>query len=290
MKAKKICALFLAVLMSAAAIAGCASKSYSDSYSNEIGAAPADDIYDNSSTVSPTVTDRKLIRRVSMDVQTRELETLMDSINEKIAQLGGYVEHSRINIGSGNGEARFSTLTVRIPAEKLDTFTQHVASVSNVTATTESAEDITLSYTATQSRQKALLAEETRLLALIDKAANLTELLQLEKRLTEVRTELEKITSQLKVYDNLVDYATVTLSIDEVREYTQKEEPGFWERLGTGFVNSLQGAGKLLLEIVIFIACAIPYLLFPAAVLVIVLLILKMNKRRKIRRQQEKKE
>ena len=290
MKAKKILALLLAALMTAAALAGCSSKSYSDSYSNEIGAAPADDIYDNSSTVSPTVTDRKLIRRVSMDVQTRELETLMDSINEKIAQLGGYVEHSRINIGSGNGEARFSTLTVRIPAEKLDTFTQHVASVSNVTATTESAEDITLSYTATQSRQKALLAEETRLLALIDKAANLTELLQLEKRLTEVRTELEKITSQLKVYDNLVDYATVTLSIDEVREYTQKEEPGFWERLGTGFVNSLQGAGKLLLEIVIFIACAIPYLLFPAAVLVIVLLILKMNKRRKIRRQQEKKE
>lgn len=290
MKAKKILALLLAALMTAAALAGCSSKSYSDSYSNEIGAAPADDIYDNSSTVSPTVTDRKLIRRVSMDVQTRELETLMDSINEKIAQLGGYVEHSRINIGSGNGEARFSTLTVRIPAEKLDTFTQHVTSVSNVTATTESAEDITLSYTATQSRQKALLAEETRLLALIDKAANLTELLQLEKRLTEVRTELEKITSQLKVYDNLVDYATVTLSIDEVREYTQKEEPGFWERLGTGFVNSLQGAGKLLLEIVIFIACAIPYLLFPAAVLVIVLLILKMNKRRKIRRQQEKKE
>lgn len=290
MKAKKILALLLAALMTAAALAGCASKNYSDSYSNEIGAAPADDIYDNSSTVSPTVTDRKLIRRVSMDVQTRELETLMDSINEKIAQLGGYVEHSRINIGSGNGEARFSTLTVRIPAEKLDTFTQHVTSVSNVTATTESAEDITLSYTATQSRQKALLAEETRLLALIDKAANLTELLQLEKRLTEVRTELEKITSQLKVYDNLVDYATVTLSIDEVREYTQKEEPGFWERLGTGFVNSLQGAGKLLLEIVIFIACAIPYLLFPAAVLVIVLLILKMNKRRKIRRQQEKKE
>ena len=280
MKGKKFLVLLLAVLMTAAALAGCAAKSYTDGASAEAPMAPADDIYTNSSIALP-VTDRKLIRRVSMDLQTRELEALLDSIDAKVTALGGYVETSKINMGSSSNDVRRATLTVRIPAEKLDEFTSHVASVSNVTATSESAEDITLSYVATESRQKALQAEETRLLALIDKAANLTELLQLEKRLTEIRTELEQVTSQLKVYDNLVDYGTVQLDINEVKEYTPAEEPGFWERLGTGFMNSLRGVGKLLLELLIFFVCTVPYLTPLAVVLGILLLITKRHKRKK---------
>ena len=280
MKGKHILASLLTVLLTAAILAGCGAKSHSESYSNEIGAAPADGIYDSGSTVSPTVTDRKLIRRVSMDLQTQELEALLSAINDKISELGGYIENSKVNIGSGNEDNRRATLTVRIPAEKLDSFTDHVASVSNVTATSESAEDVTLSYVATESRQKALQAEETRLLALIEKAANLSELLQLEKRLTEIRTELETVTSQLKVYDNLVDYATVELFVDEVKEYTPTEKPGFWKRLGSGFAESLKGAGNLLLEAIIFFVCAIPYLVAPGVALTIVLLIIKIRKRR----------
>ncbi len=283
MKGKQILALLLAALMTAAVLAGCSSKSNSDGAAAEAPTAAADDIYTNGS-ISPAVTDRKLIRRISMDLQTRELDALLDTIDEKVTALGGYVETSKINMGNSNNDVRKATLTVRIPAEKLDEFTNHVASVSNVAASSESAEDITLSYVATESRQKALQAEENRLLALIDKAANLTELLQLEKRLTEIRTELEQVTSQLKVYDNLVDYSTVQLDIDEVKEYTPTEEPGFWERLGSGFMNSLRGMGKLLQELMILFVCAVPYLAPPAAVLGIVLLITMLHKRRKNRK------
>lgn len=282
MKGKQILALLLAALIIATVLAGCSSKSNSDGAA-EAPTAAADDIYTNGS-ISPAVTDRKLIRRISMDLQTRELDVLLDTIDEKVTALGGYVETSKINMDNSNDDVRQATLTVRIPAEKLDEFTNHVASVSNVTATSESAEDITLSYVATESRQKALQAEENRLLALIDKAANLTELLQLEKRLTEIRTELEQVTSQLKVYDNLVDYSTVQLDIDEVKEYTPAEEPGFWDRLGSGFMNSLRGVGKLLLELIILFVCAVPYLAPPATVLGIVLLITMLHKRRKNRK------
>lgn len=283
MKGKQILALLLAALMTAAVLAGCSPNSNSDGAAAEAPTAAADDIYTNGS-ISPAVTDRKLIRRISMDLQTRELDVLLDTIDEKVTALGGYVETSKTNMGNSNTDVRQATLTIRIPAEKLDAFTNHVASISNVTASSESAEDITLSYVATESRQKALQAEENRLLALIDKAANLTELLQLEKRLTEIRTELEQVTSQLKVYDNLVDYSTVQLDINEVKEYTPAEEPGFWERLGSGFMNSLRGAGNLLLELVILFVCAVPYLAPPAAVLGIVLLITMLHKRRKNRK------
>ena len=273
MNTKKILLLLLAAVMIAGLFVGCSAPSYSGGYATDSEAAPSDDIYDSGSSVSPAVTDRKLIRRISMDLQTREIETLLAAIDEKVAELGGYVESRNVRMGSGSDSNRSATLTVRIPADKLDAFTKHVTSVSNVTATSESAEDITLNYVATESKKKALEAEEERLLALIDKAANLTELLQLEKRLTEVRTDLEQVTSQLKVYDNLVDYGTVNLDITEVKEYTPVEEPGFWERITTGFANSMRNTGMILQELLIFFVCAIPYLTPPAVVVIVILLI-----------------
>lgn len=287
MKIKKVLALLLAAIMTAVLFAGCAAQSYNGDYSGEAGAAPSapnDGIYDSSTTLTPSVTDRKLIRRISMDLQTTELESLLSSIDAKVAELGGYVESRSVQMGNGNNK-RYANLTIRIPADKLDAFTEHVSTVGNVTSASETTEDVTLNYVATESKKKALEAEETRLLALIEKAENLTELLQLEKRLTEVRTELERVASQLKVYDNLVDYGTVQLDIDEVKEYTPVEEPGFWERITTGFSESVRNTGIILEELLIFFVCAIPYLTPPAIVLaaigLIALLVFTLVKRKK---------
>lgn len=278
MKARKVLALAMAALIAATTLAGCA-KSYSGSSSDMMEVAPNDGIYDSSTSVSPSVTDRKLIRRIALNTQTTNLDTMLTSLDEKVAQLGGYVESRDVH--TGNEHNRYASLTVRIPAEKLDAFVEHVDDVSNVTSNSETTEDVTLNYVATESRMKALQAEEERLLALIDKAANLSELLQLEERLTEVRSELERVTSQLKLYDNLVDYGTVNLEISEVKEYTPTEEPGFWERISTGFANSMRNLGLILKELAIFFVCAIPYLLPLLGIGGIILLVMKLKKHKK---------
>lgn len=278
MKARKVLALAMAALIAATTLAGCA-KSYSGSSSDMMEVAPNDGIYDSSTSVSPSVTDRKLIRRISLSTQTTSLDMMLSSLDEKVAELGGYVESRDVH--TGNEHSRYANLTVRIPAKKLDAFVGHVDDVSNVTSNSETTEDVTLNYVATESRMMALQAEEERLLALIDKAANLSELLQLEERLTEVRTELERVTSQLKLYDNLVDYGTVNLEITEVKEYTPTEEPGFWERISSGFTNSMRNLGLILKELAIFFVCAIPYLLPLLGIGGIILLVMKLKKRKK---------
>lgn len=281
MKCKKLLALTLAALL---LFTGCAANS-KDSYAGASPeAAPGDGIYDSSSGTSNVVTDRKLIRRISLDAETEDMDTLLTSIDSKVAELGGYVESRSIRSGSSYvsyQQSRYATLTIRIPAERLDDFVSHVGDVSNVTSTSETSEDVTLNYVATESRMKALQAEEARLLALIDEAANLSELLELEKRLTDVRTELEKVTSQLKLYDNLVDYGTINLSINEVTQYTPTEEPTFWERISTGFMNSVKNLGVILTELVIFFVCALPYLIPLAAIGGVVLLIVKLVSKKK---------
>ena len=41
-----------------------------------------------------------------------------------------------------------------------------------------------------------------------------------------------------------VDYSTVYLYIDEVEVYTPVEEETVWERISTGFVDSLKNIGE----------------------------------------------
>jgi Flp pilus assembly protein TadB len=157
----------------------------------------------------------------------------------------------------------------------------HVGSESNVTSTNETSDDVTLSYVATQSRMTALQKEEARLLELIDKAANLTDLLELEKRLTQVRTELENVTSQLLLYDNLVDFGTVNVNVREVQKLTPVEEPGFWQRITTGFTESLENLWIFLQELAIFLVVASPYLVTIGAVAFVTVLIIRLSIRRK---------
>lgn len=284
MKFRKALALLLAVLLVAGVFAGCAANSKDSYVGGSAEIAPGDGIYDSSSNTASVVTDRKLIRRISLDAETEDMDTLLSGIDTKVAELGGYVESREVRSGSSYAsykQSRYAILTIRIPAERLDEFVGHVGDVSNVTSTNESSEDVTLNYVATESRMKALQAEEERLLALIDDAANLSELLQLESRLTEVRSELENVTSQLNLYDNLVDYGTVNLTISEVTQYTPTEEPGFWERISTGFATSMKNLGIIMKELVIFFICAIPYLIPLAVIAGVVLLIIKLVSRKK---------
>ncbi len=89
-------------------------------------------------------------------------------------------------------------LTARIPAELSDQFVGQLGSLGTMVSQSESAEDITLRYTDTESRIASLKTEQERLLALLDKADSLDSIITLESRLTEVRYELENYQS-LKV-------------------------------------------------------------------------------------------
>lgn len=222
---------------------------------------------------------RKLIRTVTIEAETADLDVILSDLDAQLAALGGYVQNKSVQNGR-NGAARYATMTLRIPADQLDSFVGHVENATNILSSNEKAEDVTLKYAATESRIKALETEEARLLELLEKAENLNNLLTLESKLADVREELETVKSQLKLYDSLVDYGTVHLTIKEVKEYTvvEEEEPTAWERIGTGFVSSVKGVWKILTELFIFFVVALPYLVIPAVIVVIIVLVHRKKK------------
>ena len=234
--------------------------------------------------------NRKWIITVNMSAETEDLETLLASLDKKIAGLNGYVEDQNIYNGSSYSSRRYrsASLTVRIPAEDVDKFTEEVSGLANVVRTNKNLEDITLSYTATESHIKALETEEARLLEFMAKAENMSDLLEIEARLTDVRYELESYSSQLRLYDNQVDYATIYLDIEEVQEYTPVEEETFWEKITSGFKSNLKGLGEDLEELVVWIIVTSPYLLVYALVGICIFFAVKAS-RKKVKTRKQKK-
>ena len=138
----------------------------------------------------------------------------------------------------------------------------------------------------TQAQLDAKRAEaDALILELLAKADNMGDLLQIEARLTEVRTELEKVASQLRLYDNLVDYGTIELSVTEVQEYTPVEKETLWQRMVGGLKENWQALGEFSENLLVFLVTALPWLI-PLGV--IVALFIATGKKRRARRAQRK--
>ena len=228
--------------------------------------------------------DRKLIQTVDMSVETENLDIVLGHIDTRVGELNGYIEASNIRNGSMYSGRRYRSadLTVRIPAENLTQFVDHMGEVSNVVSSNKTVDDVTLSYVSIESRMKALQTEETRLLELLAKAESMSDILDIEKRLTQVRSDLEEYTSQLRVFDNQVDYGTVYLTIREVVEFTVVEEPeSVWERIGTGFMESLKNLGDFFVELFVFVIVALPYLIPLGLVITGVIFLIRRSNKKK---------
>jgi len=223
--------------------------------------------------------NRKWIITMDMNVETDNLDTLMEQLDAEIAKFKGYVEDQNIHNGSNYSARRYrsANLTVRIPDEHVDSFTGSISGMANVTSQNLRREDITLQYVATSSRVTALETEETRLLELLAEAENMSDLLEIEARLTDVRYELERHASQLRLYDNQVDYATIYLYISEVQEYTPVEEPTFLERIKTTFSDALEGLGDGIVNITVFLVGNSPYLLVYGLIAFVVIRVMKRS-------------
>lgn len=215
-----------------------------------------------SSTVMPE--NQKLIRTVYMDAETQSMTDLLVWMDARVAALGGYYEQKSVYRRGSRDDGSFyhsGDFMIRIPAENLDQFVAQVGDNANVTSTSESTENVTLTYVSTQSRVEALETEQKRLLELLENAETMEDLLTIEARLTDVRWELENYASQLRVLDNQVDYSTIHLSVWEVDEPTVIVERTVWQKIGDGFSENAGDMWDGLVNFFIWLITAIPYLI-----------------------------
>lgn len=249
---------------------------------------PATDPARTSDEAAPV--ERKLIRNVSMHLETREFDALTKSISDAVTFFGGYMEQSDV---SGNSlywsderSSRCSNLTARIPENKLDAFLTEVSGQGNVTYKNESVQDVTLQYTDITSRKKTLQMEQDRLWELLEKAESIDAVIALEARLSEVRYQLESIESQLRTLDNQIVYSTVYLSIQEVQVLTSTDPDTIPVRIQKGLSRSLNTLKISSIDFLVWFISSLPILaVFAVLVFIAVIILKKPLKRRKTRKQ-----
>ena len=229
-------------------------------------------------------TSRKLITTMNISAEAENLDEVLEAVNGKIRELGGYVESSTIYNGSrysGRVITRDANLTIRIPADKLELFLKTVEGVTNIINKSQNVEDVTLEYVDTESRKKALKAEESRLLEIVQTAETVEDIITVEKRLSEVRYELESIESKLRTFDNKVNYSTIYLDITEVSKYTPVEEKSAGKRMVEGFVESCGSVIHAIVEFFVWFVIHIPQLVLLAIVITVIVLIIRRVSRKK---------
>lgn len=277
--------------------AAAAEKYYDGGFGTDISAESAgstDNAVTEEGAAGAAATERKLIKNVDMNVETREYDKLLAAVENKVTELGGYIESLDAYNGSSYynyRSTRNANMTIRIPKDRLEEFLNTVSDLGNVTSRSENVQDVTLTYVDLQSHRDALRTEQERLLQLLEQAESIEDIITIEQRLSDVRYQLESMESQLRSYDNQVDYSTVYLYIDEVEVYTPVEEETTWERISAGFMDSLKSIGIGIKEAAIWFVINIPYLVIWVIVIAVIVLILKKIRKRtkRIRAEEQKK-
>ena len=271
-----------AVVLSENAASAAVGTEAAETSADEAGTAENGEEAANSADTENGQSSRKLIRTFDLDAETTDFDNLVAQLQQETQNLGGYVENSYVNGNSYYTEnSRYASLTLRIPKDKTDDFLGTVGEMANVTSRSENVEDVTLTYTDLKSHVEALQAEQEQLMKLMEQAKTVEDTMSIQSRLTDVRYELESYMSQLKVYDNQVDYDTVNISIQEVKNETPTGELSIGQKMLNGLENSLRAIAESAKNLCIWFVASIPYFVILFAVIFAVVSIIKKIRKKK---------
>lgn len=215
----------------------------SDMFSMEIAAAgegQSSSVYQN--------TDAKLIREANLSVQTTEFEQAAASLENIVAQAGGYFQSAAVYGGSYRdvNARRSGEYTIRVPAQQYEAFLSQTGELGYVTYKNETTQNIGEQYYDTEARLKTQKTKQERLLSLLEKAETMEDIISLESALSDVEYEIEQLSSTLNRYDSLVGFSTIYLTLDEVHKVS--EETGVTDSLGTRMAAGFAHSGENLVQ------------------------------------------
>jgi hypothetical protein len=220
------------------------------------------------------LSSRKLIKTVSLSMETKAFDTMKSEMESSISACNGYIQYSSFDAPQGQNNYRYYSITARIPSDRLDEFVAAAGKLGTVTNKSENVEDVTLDYVDKTAYKESLQVEYDRVTTLLEKAEDLDQILALESKLSELRYEINSYESQLRTYDNLIDYSTVNIYISEV-EYEKETEDTIGSRIKNGFSQSLYAVRDFFVNFFVFLVSNLPILLLLAAVVAVIILVIK---------------
>ncbi|MEQ8174587.1 MAG: DUF4349 domain-containing protein [Syntrophomonadaceae bacterium] len=284
--------VMLAVLL--VSIAGCSSINSSSKESqtaSELGKAgsavpqAADTSYGSneaSKVKQSNVAERKVSDNWKFKIEVQDSRQANSAINQEVERLQGYLANSSIMVQEDRIQA---SLTLKVPANKAPEMISFLEKSGKVLEQSKASTDVSDEYYDTDARLKVMVKEEERLLNLLEtRAATIQDLLAVEKEIARVRGEREALQARMNRLNNMVDYTTFAVSLEENKAALQAPK-GTLGKAGQGFVSSLNQLVKLLNGLFIVLITILPFLI---VLLIIAYPINKLISRRRSRKKAPK--
>lgn len=236
----------------------------------------------------PSPTERIVIKNAGLDIVVDQPAEAMDAIGKMAEEMGGFIVNANLTqmrLSSG-AEVPSATITIRVPAERLDEALDRIEAMSNLPVENKSinSQDVTSEYTDLQSRLRNLEAAEAQLLEIMKQAYKTEDVLNVFNQLTQVREQIEVVKGQIKYYQESASLSSIVVNILP-NEAAQPLTIGKWQPVGVA-KDAIQA---LIKGLQVLINVAIWLVIFVIPILIIVAIppffiirgILRWRKRRK---------
>lgn len=257
-------------------------KQDSDAKGSEDGASTDDNKTSSdvkTTKLGTTQSNDKIIYKYNLELETKDFDQFLEDTNKNIQTLGGYIENSQVGGKSYNEDnvTRTGNIVARIPSNQASRFLDYIKKAANITNSEQSSENVSLQYVDAQSRLDTLKIEQDRLSDILKNTKDLDSIVTLESRLTDIRYEIEKYQSQLRVFDNQVEYSYVTLSIQEVQHISKvvEKKPTFFSRISNGLSENLRDVGNGFQSFLVWLIVSLPYFLIWGVIILAITLIVR---------------
>jgi uncharacterized protein DUF4349 len=181
---------------------------------------------------------RKIVYNAEVDLAADNLTTAEGNLRGLVRAHQGFLAEA--DITGAPGAPRQGRWKVRVPAGRFDAFMAEVVRLGELQRIHSDSEDVTEEYYDLEARLSNKRVEEQRLLKhLRDSTARLQDILAVERELSRVREEVERLQGRLRQLGDLTELSTVTVTINEIKDYVPAERTTFIAQVGRTFIASL---------------------------------------------------
>ncbi len=215
-----------------------------------------------------------------IEAETTDFETAQQSLADMVDGAEGYFSNRSV---SNRGAYRYGEYTIRVPADQFQSFLSQVGESLHVTYQTDSEEDVSEVYYDIEGRLATQRTKLQRLQDLLSQAEDMADIITIESAISETELAIEELSGSLQSYDNRIEYATITLYLQEVYRLSGSEEPvtTLGGRLKEAFIGGLRNVGSALEEIAVWLVYNWVWLVLLAAMAAGVVTLVRRRRRRR---------
>lgn len=223
-------------------------------------------------TAPPKALPRKIIYNSDVSLIVENFDRTASAIAALIKNSGGYLADS--DITGSPGSNRRGMWKVRVPVEGFDGFVESVVKLGELVYRKTNSQDVSEEFYDLDARIKNKKIEEGRLVKHLEESTGkLSDILEVEKEISRVREEIERQQGRLNMLANLTSLTTVTIIVEERKDYVPPANPTFAQQIALTFQQSVDNLAEFGKAIVLFVVALAPWLPLILLVALIVWLI-----------------